>query len=133
VIFCVVGHIFPITMEMKGSKVLSCMAGGVLAYDRKLFLILFVAEVVFALMMDYIVAITLSLAVLLPILYFKAKKSMKVGILMSMVGGLIIYKHRENIERIGKGTEVRLSYLWNRDKETERVKQNMDLEENQME
>ena len=58
---------------------------------------------------------------------------MKVGILMSMVGGLIIYKHRENIERIGKGTEVRLSYLWNRDKETERVKQNMDLEENQME
>ena len=54
---------------------------------------------------------------------------MKVGLLMAALGGVVIFKHRENIERIRKGTEVRLSYLWNHEKETERVKQNMAAEE----
>jgi len=125
-IFCVLGHMFPATMNFKGGKGLACMAGGVLAYNHRVFLILLVLEIIFALMMDYIVAITLSLAVLLPILYLKTKKSMKVGLLMAALGGLVVYKHRENIQRIGKGTEVRLSYLWNREKETERVKQKME-------
>ena len=94
-----------------------------------MFMILLVAELIFALMMDYIVAITLSLAVLLPALYMMTRKSMKVGLLMAALGGVVIFKHRENIERIRKGTEVRLSYLWNREKETERVKQNMAVKE----
>ncbi len=128
-IFCVLGHMFPVTMEFKGGKGLACMAGGVLAYNHRLFLILLVAEIIFALMMDYIVAITLSLAILLPILYLKTKKSLKVGLLMAAVGGVVIYKHRENIQRIRKGTEVRLSYLWNRENETKRVQQNMGIEE----
>lgn len=104
------------------------MVGGVLAYNYRLFFVLAIVEIVFALLMDYIVAITLSLAVILPILYFKTKKSLKVGMLMAALGGIVVYKQRENIERISKGTEVRLSYLWDREKETERVKQNMDQE-----
>jgi len=127
-IFCVLGHMFPVTMKFKGGKGLSCMVGGVLAYNYRLFFVLAIVEIVFALLMDYIVAITLSLAVILPILYFKTKKSLKVGMLMAALGGIVVYKHRENIERISKGTEVRLSYLWDREKEIERVKQNMDQE-----
>jgi len=49
--------------------------------------------------------------------------------LFAAVGVVIIYKHRANIERIANGTEVRISYLWNREKETKRVKENMDEEE----
>ena len=128
-IFCVLGHMFPVTMNFKGGKGLACMAGGVLAYNHRVFMVLLVAELIFALMMDYIVAITLSLAVLLPALYMMTRKSMKVGLLMAALGGVVIFKHRENIERIRKGTEVRLSYLWNREKETERVKQNMAVKE----
>ena len=125
-IFCVMGHMFPVTMDFKGGKGLACMAGGVLAYNYRLFILLAIVEIIFALMMDYIIAITLSLAVLLPILYIKTKKSLKVGALMAILGWIVIFKHRENIERISNGTEVRLSYLWNREKETERVRENME-------
>ena len=124
--FCVLGHMFPATMNFKGGKGLACMAGGVLAYNPRLFVILAVVEIVLALMLDYIVAITISLAILLPLLYIWAKKSWKVSLLMALVGGTVLYKHRENVDRIRKGTEVRLSYLWNKEKETERVKQNME-------
>ena len=127
-IFCVLGHMFPVTMEFKGGKGLACMAGGVLAYNHRLFFLLAVVEITFALLMDYIVAITISLAILLPALYLWTKKNLRVGLLMSLVGGAVLYKHRENIKRIQKGTEVRISYLWNREKETERVKHNMDEE-----
>ena len=127
-IFCVLGHMFPVTMEFKGGKGLACMAGGVLAYNHRLFFLLAVVEITFALLMDYIVAITISLAILLPALYLWTKKNLRVGLLMGLVGGVVLYKHRENIKRIQKGTEVRLSYLWNREKETERVKHNMDEE-----
>ncbi len=128
-IFCVLGHMFPVTMEFKGGKGLACMAGGVLAYNHRLFFLLAVVEITFALLMDYIVAITISLAILLPALYLWTKKNLRVGLLMGLVGGVVLYKHRENIKRIQKGTEVRLSYLWNREKETERVKHNMDEEQ----
>ena len=128
-VFCVLGHMFPVTMNFKGGKGLACMAGGVLAYNHRVFMILLVVEIIVALWMDYIVAITLSLAVLLPALYMMTRKSMKVGLLMAALGGVVIFKHRENIGRIRKGTEVRLSYLWNREKETERVKQNMAVKE----
>ena len=101
-IFCVLGHMFPVTMEFKGGKGLACMAGGVLAYNHRLFFLLAVVEITFALLMDYIVAITISLAILLPALYLWTKKNLRVGLLMGLVGGVVLYKHRENIKRIQK-------------------------------
>ena len=35
---------------------------------------------------------------------------------------VILLKHVENIRRIRKGSEMRISYLWNRDKEMERMR-----------
>ncbi|MBQ6833072.1 MAG: glycerol-3-phosphate acyltransferase [Lachnospiraceae bacterium] len=127
--FCVLGHMFPATMKFKGGKGLACMVGGVLAYNKRLFIRLAILEIAAALILDYIIVITISLACILPALYILSGGSLAVGILFAAVGVVVIYKHRANIERIANGTEVRISYLWNREKETKRVKENMDEEE----
>ena len=37
---------------------------------------------------------------------------------------VMLFKHRDNIQRIKNGQEVHFSYLWNKDKEIERIKEN---------
>jgi glycerol-3-phosphate acyltransferase PlsY len=37
---------------------------------------------------------------------------------------VMLFKHMDNIQRIKNGTEVHFSYLWNKDKEIERIKEN---------
>ena len=41
------------------------------------------------------------------------------------LGLVIIFKHRYNFKRIKQGTEARFSGLWNREKEEERIRMNL--------
>ncbi len=124
IVFCILGHIFPITMGFKGGKGLACIAGGVLAYNTKLFAVLFVIEAVLALLTDYICIIPLSAAVVIPTLYAYKRGNVVVLLFMCITAVVIICKHIENVRRIFQGMEVRISYLWNREGEINRIKEN---------
>jgi glycerol-3-phosphate acyltransferase PlsY len=120
---CILGHIFPFTMKFKGGKGLACIAGGVLAYDVKVFLILLLIEAVLALVTDYICVMPITASVIIPILYVLHGGNILVLNLMVITAGVIIYKHPENIKRIFKGREARISFLWNREGEIERLRE----------
>lgn len=123
-IFCILGHIFPVAMKFKGGKGLACIAGGVLAYNAKAFIILLAIEAALALITDYVCVIPLSVSVIIPALYARSNGDAVVLTLMCVTACIIIYKHLENLKRIYHGMEVKISYLWNRDGEIKRLQEN---------
>ena len=126
---CILGHMFPFYMGFSGGKGLACIGGCLLAYSPLWFLILLAAEAALALAVNYICVVPISASVLLPVLYgFHAHDPLG-AVILGVVGVAIILKHVENIRRILNGTELHLSYLWNKDKETKRQEAAIALEE----
>jgi len=121
---CILGHIFPFYTNFKGGKGLACLIGAVLMYDRRIFLILFVMAVILVLVTDYICFAPLALSTVFPVVYVMRDHDLWGMLAFGMVAVVMILKHRENIARILKGEEVRISYLWNRDAEVKRIQQN---------
>ena len=77
-----------------------------------------------ALTVDYICAVAISASVLLPVLYWFGGGETLGVIALSVVTAVMLLKHTENLKRIRRGEEVRVSYLWNKEKELERLKMN---------
>ena len=127
-ISCVLGHIFPVTMGFKGGKGLACMAGGVLAYSPKMFVVLLAVEAVVALLTDYVCLIPITGSILITILYARKYGIHSIVGIMCVTTVVIVLKHMENLQRIAKGLEVKISYLWKGDAEIDRVKANKELQ-----
>lgn len=118
----ILGHIFPFWMGFRGGKGLASLAGVVLAYSWRLFLVLLVFEIIFGLATNYIALVTASAAAIFPVCYGFQTRDI-VGILaMCVVAVVIEWKHMGNFKRIINGSEVRISYLWNKEAELERLK-----------
>ena len=125
---CILGHIFPFYMKFKGGKGLACLGGVLLCFDWRFFLIALACELVLVLIVDYICIVPMSASVLFPICYAIMRQDVW-GMVILFVATLVIWlKHLENISRIRKGTEVHLSFLWNKDKEIQRVSKNINEE-----
>lgn len=121
---CVLGHIFPFYMKFKGGKGLACLTGVVLCYDWRFFLVALTVEVVIALMTDYICSIPLTAAVIFPVCYVALERELWGALTLAVASVVICYRHLENLRRIRQGTELRLSYLWKKEQEIERMKEN---------
>ena len=121
---CILGHIFPIWMEFRGGKGLACLYGVFLGCSWKLFCVMVLFAVAVALTVDYICALAISASVLLPVLYWFGGGETLGVIALSVVTAVMLLKHTENLKRIRRGEEVRVSYLWNKEKELERLKMN---------
>ena len=85
---------------------------------------MFVIEMALALITDYICVLSISAAIVITALYAYKSGDLIVLGFMSITSVVIICKHIENIRRIFQGLEVRISYLWNREAEIERIKEN---------
>lgn len=118
----ILGHIFPFWMGFRGGKGLASLAGVALAYSWRLFLVLLVFELFFGLTTNYIALVTASAAAIFPVCYGFQTHDI-VGLLaMCVVAVVIEWKHMDNFKRIANGSEVRISYLWNKEAELERLK-----------
>lgn len=122
---CIVGHIFPFYMKFRGGKGLACLGGTVLAYDWRVFLIMLAGEILVAILTNYICFVPVTAGLIFPIVYGIMSRDVWGALILLAAGLLIMYRHRANFKRIRQGTEARLSYLWNKDKEIERVQENM--------
>lgn len=120
--FCILGHIFPFYMGFRGGKGLACLAGVILCYDWRYFLVALAIEIGVALLSNYICFIPLTAAVGFPISYLIMRRDLVGMLILCIASVAVILRHLENLKRIASGTELRLSYLWNKKKEIDRMK-----------
>ncbi len=122
---CVLGHIFPFYMGFRGGKGTACLGGIVLAYSWRLFLVMLAAEVLLALVTDYICVVPITASIAFPLIYGFIKGDALGAMILAVITAVVLFKHMENLKRIRLGTEMRLSYLWRPDAEMARMMENL--------
>lgn len=120
---CILGHVFPFYLKFKGGKGLACLGGTILAFDWRVFLILLAVEIVIVLLGKYICFVPMTASVIFSVIYGIMRKDILGALLFLVMAVIICLKHVENVKRILAGKELRISYLWNRSKEAERLKE----------
>lgn len=104
---CVLGHIFPFYLKFRGGKGFASYLGMALALNWRAALVILLAVVIITLVTDYIVLGTMTTVVSFPI-YSALTGSYLAALLLSLASLVIIYKHRANLVRICRGTEIGL-------------------------
>lgn len=108
--FCVLGHIFPLFFKFKGGKGVAACTGMVLLVDWRIALILFVIFAILVLLTKWISLGSITIAVMYPILICAFYKSLLLTLIAVMFALIVIVAHRENIKRLIKGTENKISF-----------------------
>jgi glycerol-3-phosphate acyltransferase PlsY len=116
-------------MKFKGGKGLACIGGMILRYDPLVFLAMLLFEGVLVLVTNYICFVPMTAVILFPVIYGVMERDLIGALILCVLIPVVFYKHKENLKRIKNGTELRFSYLWNKEKEIERL--NLPQEENQ--
>jgi len=118
---CIIGHVFPFYMKFKGGKGLACLGGMILAFDWRVFLIMLAVEIVVAIVTDYICFVPLTASVIFPIVYGIIRQDVWGALIIAIILPLMLYKHKENLQRIKQKTEMPFSFLWNKNKALEKT------------
>lgn len=121
---CILGHVFPFYMKFRGGKGLACLGGIILAFNWRVFLIMLASEVLVAVITNYICFVPLTASVVFPVVYGVMRKDLAGALILCIATVVVFYKHKENLTRIKNGTEMRLSFLWSKERELERMKNN---------
>lgn len=120
---CILGHIFPFYMKFRGGKGLACLGGVVFAFNLSLGCILLAVSIIMVLIVDYICVVPISMSVLFPLLH-GVMTGRWIGALIILIATVaILSRHRENIRRIKQKTEAHVSFLWRRDEEIRKLKE----------
>lgn len=121
---CILGHIFPFYMKFKGGKGLACLGGVVLMTDVRLFLVLILIELAVVLVVNYICVVPMTASVAYSVIYGVIYRDSLAALIFLVVAVVIFFKHTENLRRIKEGTEIRFSFLWKKEEELARIKEN---------
>jgi len=105
---CVLGHIFPFYLKFKGGKGFASYLGMTLALNWKFALIVMAAVVLVTLITDYLVIGTFTTIVAVPAYVGITGRSWLLAAILGVGTAVIFFKHRENIVRLIKGTEIGL-------------------------
>ena len=120
--FCVIlGHMFPAALRFRGGKGLASLGGVILSWDWRAFLALLALAILIAFMTNYICFVAPTMSLLFPALYYWRSHDLPAALVLFLPAAPILWKHLENFRRIRAGTEVRMSYLWNKDGELRRT------------
>jgi len=104
----ILGHNFTCWLHFKGGKGIATSAGVLLALvPLALPIILGVWTLIFMLT-RFVSLASISAAAMLPLAALVTRESLTMIIVTGAMGGLAIYKHKTNIQRLLKGTENRI-------------------------
>jgi len=104
------GHCWPIWLRFRGGKGISCLFGVLLAISPVSFIICGLQWLVVALGTGYSSAGAVVAFTMMPILGFCISKS--VGWAFFVIALICLWRHRENIGRLVRGTESKIQWRW---------------------
>ena len=107
------GHLYPVFFRFKGGKGVATAAGVLLGFSWILGLATLVTWLIVAYFSRYSSLAALAAAVFAPLYYLfgdRAAWYVDTGILLAIfaISALLVYRHRENISKLLKGTESKL-------------------------
>lgn len=120
-ISCILGHMFPVLLRFHGGRGLASLGGVILAWSWKWFLILLVTAVVIAFATRYVCFVAPTVSIVFPACYYWQTGFLAGALILLIPAAPILWKHWENFVRIREGTELRMSFLWNREAELKRT------------
>lgn len=118
----ILGHIFPFYMRFSGGKGFACLSGFVLAFNPVVFLILLLYSSVVVFLTDYICIAPMTCSILFPVIFGFMTHNVIGSLIIGIASAAILFRHKKNLDRLRDGTELKFSYLWNKDQELERIK-----------
>ena len=110
-LFDILGHLFPVFYQFNGGKGILAAAGSILLLDPFVFLAVFGTFLIVVLCSKIVSLASLSAAVVFPIAMFLLRwlqhspDFVFEGIFAVVIAALIIFMHRQNINRLVHGTE----------------------------
>jgi len=115
------GHLYPIWLRFRGGRGLACLGGICLAYDPRTLLLMLGIALLIGVVTNYVCIVTVSMSAIIP-LYYGLTTAFWLGAAVLAVPVIPIFcKHLVNFRRIRSGEELRLSFLFNKDKELKRI------------
>ena len=109
-LFCLLGHMFPFMFQFKGGK--GILSGGTIAIliDWRVALVVWGGFLILAILTRYVSLGSSSTGVTLPIITWFFYQDWLILILSIIIGGLIIFKHRTNLQRLAAGNESKFTF-----------------------
>ena len=116
-LFCLLGHMFPCMFRFRGGK--GILSGGTIAImiDWRVALVVWGGFLLLTILTRYVSLGSLWAGASFPFISWYCYPDPVVVILAFFAGGLVVWKHRENIQRLVQGKERRFHF--HRDKNTQ--------------
>lgn len=112
--FCMLGHMFPAPYRFKGGKGILSSGTLLLCLDWRVALVSWGAFAVLVALTRYVSLGSVAAAALLPVTTFFVYRGMPhfpwIMLLGTLIGGMVVWAHRENIKRLIHGTESKFTF-----------------------
>lgn len=110
----VVGHIFPFWGGFHGGKGLAAYGGMVLGYSPKIFIFLLILTVLLMIIVNYSFVMPYAASLLFCLMATLSAKNPFVFLLTALAGGLIMWKHFENVQKAKRKEDIQIrAYIYN--------------------
>ena len=108
-LFCELGHMYPVFFGFKGGK--GILSGGTIAImiDWRVALLVWGSFLILASITKWVSLGSISTGIWFPIITFILWRDPLTTVCALIIGGLIVWKHRGNLQRILNGTESKFA------------------------
>ena len=117
--FCLLGHMFPVTFQFRGGK--GILSGGTIALmiDWRVALVVWGGFLILAIATRYVSLGSCWAGLSFPFVTWFVYQDELITVLAVIIGGLILFKHRGNMVRIVQGTESKFALHKKKEAEAE--------------
>lgn len=118
-LFCLLGHMFPVTFQFRGGK--GILSGGTIALmiDWRVALVVWGGFLILAIATRYVSLGSCWAGLSFPFVTWFVYQDELITVLAVIIGGLILWKHRGNMVRIVQGTESKFALHKKKEAEAE--------------